>query len=202
MLVKWMRCSVVDRVGFERGQRKWAGLLGEPGFRAQGGGWSRAQPGVAHLFGFWESRAFYDSFMARSHDRLAASQAGTYQDMRVRLFEYRFDVKMGFEPHFADSDLLRVAHYRVHRERAEHFALMQEKVWNPAMAGSPGMLRGVFAEAEPECEFLVLSMWNSAAERAKYRTERVERLALRAQTGADVAAINGDVIDMETSWTV
>ncbi|TDC72735.1 DUF4937 domain-containing protein, partial [Streptomyces hainanensis] len=28
MLVKWMRCTVVDKVGFERGQRKWAGLLG------------------------------------------------------------------------------------------------------------------------------------------------------------------------------
>ncbi|KAA0922400.1 DUF4937 domain-containing protein, partial [Streptomyces sp. ID05-04B] len=28
MLVKWIRCTVVDRRGFERGQRKWAGLLG------------------------------------------------------------------------------------------------------------------------------------------------------------------------------
>lgn len=197
-----MRCTVIDRVGFERGQRKWAGLLGEPGFRAQGGGWSRGRPGVAHLFSFWDSRALYDSFMARSHDRLAAAQAGTYQDMRVRLFQHRFDVKMGFEPNFTDADLLRVAHCRVHPERAEHFALMQEKVWNPAMAGSPGMLRGVFAEAEAECEFVVLSMWHAAAERAKYRTERVERLALRAQTGADVTSIAGDVIDMQASWSV
>ncbi|RBM11140.1 DUF4937 domain-containing protein [Streptomyces sp. PT12] len=197
-----MRCTVLDRPGFERGQRKWAGLPGEPGFRAQGGGWSRSQPGVVHLFGFWESRAFYDSFMARSHDRLAAAQTGTYQDMRVRLFQYRFDVKMGFEPRFTEANLLRVAHLRVHPDRAEHFALMQEKVWNPAMAGSPGMLRGVVAEAEPESEFLVLSMWDSAAERAKYRTERVERLVLRSQMGADVAAINGDIIDMEPSWTV
>ncbi|GAA1923318.1 YdbC family protein [Streptomyces sodiiphilus] len=202
MLVKWMRCTVVDRGGFERGQRKWAGLLGEPGFRGQGGGWSRSRPGVVHLFGFWESRVLYDSFMARSHDRLAASQSGTYRDMEVRLFEYRFDVKMGFEPRFTDADLLRVAHCRVHQDRADHFALMQEKVWNPAMAGSPGMLRGVFAQAEPDHEFLVLSMWDSAAERAKYRTERVERLALRAQTGADIASIAGDVIDMEPAWTV
>ena len=36
----------------------------------------------------------------------------------------------------------------------------------------------------------------------KYRTERVERLALRAQTEADVAALTGDVVDMESSWTV
>ncbi|WP_103503151.1 MULTISPECIES: DUF4937 domain-containing protein [unclassified Streptomyces] len=202
MLVKWMRCSVTDRVGFERGQRKWAGLLGEPGFRGQGGGWGRGGPDTVHMFGFWESRALYDSFMARSHDRLAASQAGTYRDVQVRLFEYRFDVKMGFEPRFTDADLLRVAHYQVREDRGEHFALMQEKVWNPAMAGSPGMLRGVFAEAEKVREFLVLSMWDSGAERAKYRRERVERLALRAQTGADIAAITGDVIDLEPTWTV
>ncbi|MGY1456936.1 YdbC family protein [Streptomyces sp. SS8] len=202
MLVKWMRCTVVDRRGFERGQRKWAGLLGEPGFRAQGGGWSRSRPGVAHLFGFWESRAFYDSFMARSHNRLAASQNGTHKDAQVRLFEYRFDVKVGFRPQFTDADLLRVAHCRVRPDRIEHYTLMQEKVWNPAMAGSPGMLRGVFAQAQAEDEFLVLSMWDSAAEHGKYRTERIERLALRAQLGADVTAVGGDVIDLEPSWTV
>lgn len=202
VLVKWMRCTVVDRRGFERAQRKWAGLLGEPGFRGQGGGWSRSRADVAHLLSFWESRAFYDSFMARSHDRLHASQIGTYKDLQVRLFEYRFDVKTGFQPVFTEADLLRVAHSRIREDRVDHFILMQEKVWNPAMAGSPGMLRGVFAQAEPENEFLVLSMWDSAAEHGKYRAERVERLALRAQTGADVVAIAGDVIDLEPAWTV
>ncbi|MEU3351234.1 YdbC family protein [Streptomyces sp. NPDC037389] len=201
MLVKWIRCTVVDRRGFERGQRKWAGLLGEPGFRGQGGGWSRARPGVVHLFGFWESRSFYDSFMARSHDRLAAAQAGTFRNVQVRLFEHRFDVKVGFRPQFGDADVMRFAHCRVHEDRVEHFTLMQEKVWNPAMAGSPGMLRGVFGEA-PGPEFLVLSMWNSGAEHGKYREDRVERLALRAQTEADVAAITGDVVQIEQAWTV
>ncbi|MEC4015863.1 YdbC family protein [Streptomyces sp. H27-D2] len=201
MLVKWIRCTVGDRRGFERGQRKWAGLLGEPGFRGQGGGWSRARPGVAHLFGFWESRAFYDSFMARSHDRLAAAQSGTFQDAQVRLFEYQFDVKVGFRPQFSDADVLRVAHCGVRADRVEHFTLMQEKVWNPAMAGSPGMLRGMFGRA-PGDEFLVLSMWDSATERGKYRPERVERLALRAQMAVDVTALAGDVVDLEPSWTV
>ncbi|MCD9145574.1 YdbC family protein [Streptomyces albireticuli] len=201
MLVKWIRCTVTDRRGFERGQRKWAGLLGEPGFRGQGGGWSRSRPHVAHLFGFWESRAFYDSFMARSHDRLAAAQSGTYRDIQVRLFEHRFDVKVGFRPQFSDADVVRVAHCRVREDRVEHFTLMQEKVWNPAMAGSPGMLRGLFGQA-PGPEFLVLSMWNSEAEHGKYRTERVERLALRAQTETDVAAIGGDIVSIEPSWTV
>ncbi|MEU4209086.1 YdbC family protein [Streptomyces sp. NPDC026206] len=201
MLVKWIRCTVVDRRGFERGQRKWAGLLGEPGFRGQGGGWSRARSDVVHLFGFWESRAFYDSFMARSHDRLAASQAGTFKNAQVRLFEHRFDVKVGFRPQFTDADVVRFAHCRVREDRVEHFTLMQEKVWNPAMAGSPGMLRGVFGEA-PGQEFLVLSMWNSVAEHGKYRADRVERLGLRAQTEADVAAITGDVVEIEQAWTV
>ncbi len=201
VLVKWIRCTVVDRRGFERGQRKWAGLLGEPGFRGQGGGWSRQRAGVAHIFAFWESRAFYDSFMARSHDRLAAAQAGTFKDPQVKLFEYRFDVKTGFEPRFTDSDLIRVALCQVREDRVEHFTLMQEKVWNPAMAGSPGMIRGMFAEA-PEQEFMILSMWRAAAEHGKYRTERVERLALRAQTETDIAALSGDIVELEPSWTV
>ncbi|MFJ8882062.1 YdbC family protein [Streptomyces sp. NPDC102402] len=201
MLVKWIRCSVVDRRGFERGQRKWAGILGEPGFLGQSGGWSRGRPEVAHVFAFWENRVFYDSFMARGHDRLAASQSGTYKDMRVKLFEYRFDVKTGFEPDFTDADVVRVAHSRVYEDRVDHFALMQQKVWNPAMAGSPGMLRGVFGEA-PGHEFLVLSMWQSSAERGKYRPEGLARLSARAETERDVEALTGDVVQLEPSWTV
>ncbi|MCY0944191.1 MULTISPECIES: YdbC family protein [Streptomyces] len=201
MLVKWIRCTVTDRRGFERGQRKWAGLPGEPGFRGQGGGWSRGRQGVAHVFTFWESRSFYDSFMARAHDRLAAAQNGTYTDLRATLFDHRFDVKTGFEPRFTDADVVRVAHTRVREGRVDHFALMQEKVWNPAMAGSPGMVRGLFGEA-PGREFLVLSMWHAAGEHGKYRQERVERLSLRAQIQADVEALTGDVVDLEPSWTV
>ncbi|MGC5345379.1 YdbC family protein [Streptomyces sp. DT171] len=201
MLVKWIRCTAVDRRGFERGQRKWAGLLGEPGFRGQGGGWSRERPDVAHVFAFWENRVFYDSFMARGHEQLAAAQSGTYKDAQVKLFEYRFDVKTGFEPVFTDVDVVRVAHSRVHEDRVEHFSLMQRQVWNPAMAGSPGMVRGAFGEA-PGHEFLVLSMWQSSAERGKYRPNSVERLSLRAGIEEDVAALAGDVVQLEPSWTV
>ncbi|MFF3394521.1 YdbC family protein [Streptomyces sp. NPDC002669] len=201
MLVKWIRCTVVDRRGFERGQRKWAELLGEPGFRGQGGGWSRERPDVAHVFAFWENRVFYDSFMARAHDDLAAAQSGTYSGIQVKLFEYRFDVKTGFEPRFTDADVVRVAHSKVREDRVEHFALMQERVWNPAMAGSPGMLRGVFGEA-PGHEFLVLSMWQSSAERGKYRAGSIERLSQRARIEDDVAELAGDVVQLEPSWTV
>lgn len=191
----------MDRGGFERGQRKWAGLPGEPGFRGQGGGWSRTRPGVAHLVAFWESRAFYDSFMARSHDRLAAAQVGTYKNGQTRLFEHELDVKVGFRPVFTDADVLRLAYCQVRAGRVDHYKLMQEKVWNPAMAGSPGMLRGMLGRAPGE-EFLVLSMWQSAAERGKYRPERLERLALRAQTAADIMGVTGDVVELEPSWTV
>ncbi|MFE4454991.1 YdbC family protein [Streptomyces sp. NPDC056796] len=201
MLVKWIRCTVVDNHGFEREQRKWAGLSGEPGFLAQGGGWSRLQPKVAHVFAFWENRVFYDSFMARGHDRLAAAQSGMYTDMRVNLFEYRFDVKTGFVPDFTDADVVRVAHSRVREDRVDNYALMQQRVWNPAMAGSPGMLRGLFGEA-PGSEFLVLSMWQSSAERGKYRPEGVARLSARAETERDVEWFSGDVVRLEPSWTV
>jgi hypothetical protein len=94
-----------------------------------------------------------------------------------------------------------VAHCKVREDRVEHYSLMQEKVWNPAMAGSPGMVRGVFGEA-PGCEFLVMSMWLSSAEHGKYRDERIERLLLRAQTQTDVVALAGDVVELEPSWTV
>uniref|UniRef100_A0AAU3GT25 YdbC family protein n=1 Tax=Streptomyces sp. NBC_01401 TaxID=2903854 RepID=A0AAU3GT25_9ACTN len=201
MLVKWIRCTVVDRHGFERGQRKWAALLGEPGFRSQSGGWSRGQPEVAHVFAFWENRVFYDSFMARGHDRMAAAQTGMYKDMQVKLFEYRFDVKTGFVPVFTDADVVRVAHSQVYEDRVDHFSLMQQRVWNPAMAGSPGMLRGVCGEA-PGHEFLVLSMWQSSSERGKYRPEGVARLSARAETERDVESLTGDVVQLEPSWTV
>src|SRR3954451_3472697 len=108
---------------------------------------------------------------------------------------------MGFQPQFADADLLRVAHCRVHRERAEHFTLMQERVWNPAMAGSPGMLRGVFAEGE-EGDFLVLSLWDTSTEKGKYRDSSVARLSARADLEADVLSVAGDVVDLVPAWTV
>lgn len=196
-----MRCAVVDRHGFEQGQRQGAGLLDEPGFRGQGGGWSRGRPDVAHVFAFWENRVFYDSYMARTGDGATVGRPGAYGEAQVKLFEYRFDVKTGFEPDFTDADVVRVAHSKVREDRVEHFALMQQRVWNPAMAGSPGMLRGVFGEA-PGHEFLVLSMWQSSSERGKYRIQSAERLSERAETETDVLALNGDVVQLEPSWTV
>ncbi len=201
MLVKWIRCRVVDRTGFERAQREWSALYGEPGFRGQGGGWGREQPDEAHIFCFWESRAYYDMFMAGRHDAIAAAQTETYDRSDVRLFEKRQEVKVGFQAHFADTDLLRAAHCRVRPSHVDHFMTMQEKVWNPAMAGSPGMLRGVFAEGAGS-EFLVLSMWDSATERGKYRDAAVGRLEQRASLDEDVLSVAGEIVDVVQDWTV
>ncbi|GAA1901735.1 DUF4937 domain-containing protein [Streptantibioticus ferralitis] len=201
MLVKWSRCRVVDRMGFERGQREWSGLLGEPGFRGQGGGWGRSRPDEAHIFCFWENRRFYDMFMAGPHDAIAVAQAGTYDRADVRLFEQRQEVKVGFRAQFRDTDLVRAAHLRVRPEQVDHFMTMQEKVWNPAMAGSPGMLRGIFAEGAGS-EFLVLSMWDSSTERGKYRPAAVGRLEERAELDADLVSVAGDIIDVVQAWTV
>ncbi len=201
MLVKWIRCRVLDRARFESGQREWTGLLGEPGFRGQGGGWGRGRPDEAHLFCFWENRSYYDMFMAGSHDAMAAAQNGSYDRADVRLFEQRLEVKVGFRAQFGDTDLLRAAHCRVRPSQVEHFTLMQQKVWNPAMAGSPGMLRGVFAEGAGS-EFLVLSMWDSATERGKYRDAAVDRLEERAGVHDDVLSVAGDVVDVVRGWTV
>lgn len=201
VLVKWFRCRVLDRAGFERGQREWAGLLGEPGFRGQGGGWGRRRGDEAHVFCFWETRDHYDAFMAGPHDTFAVAQANTFDRADVRLFEERQEVKVGFQAKFADADLLRAAHCRVRPAQVEHFTLMQKKVWNPAMAGSPGILRGVFAEGAGS-EFLVLSMWDSANERAKYRDAAVSRLEERAGLHEDVLSVAGEIVDVVQGWTV
>lgn len=201
VLVKWIRCGVVDQSVFDQGQRRWAALREQPGFRGQGGGWSRSQPGVAHLFGFWDDQRAYDAFMSGPHDGIAAAQEGTYEMLGVRLFEHRLDVKVGFEPHFTDVDLIRVALCKVRPERVEHFTEMQLRVWNPAMAGSPGMIRGCFGQG-PDHDFLVLSMWNSATEHGKYREGSVTRLSDRAELDADVLSVAGDVVDVVKGWTV
>ncbi|NUS12069.1 MAG: YdbC family protein [Streptomyces sp.] len=201
MLVKWIRCGVLDQDGFDRGQRRWTALRERPGFHGQGGGWSRSQPGVAHVFTFWDGQPSYDAFMAGPHEEMASAQAGTYEMLAARTFARRLEVKVGFEPHFADADLLRVALCKVRPDRVAHFVQMQERVWNPAMAGSPGMLRGVFAEGA-EGDFLVLSAWDSATEHGKYREAAVTRLSQRADLDADVLSVAGDVVDVVPEWTV
>jgi hypothetical protein len=156
---------------------------------------------VPHLFAFWDGQRSYDAFMAGPHEGIAAAQQDTFETLTVRLFQHRLDVKVGFAPTFTDADLLRVALCKVRPERVDHFTQMQHKVWNPAMAGSPGMLRGVFGQSAGN-DFVVLSMWDSATERGKYREGAVSRLSERAELDADVLSVAGDVVDVVQAWTV
>lgn len=156
---------------------------------------------MAHLFTFWDAQRSHDAFMAGPHDGIAAGQQGTFEMLAVNLFEHRLDVKVGFEPRFGDTDLLRVALCKVRPERVEHFTLMQQRVWNPAMAGSPGMLRGIFGQGAGN-DFVVLSMWNTATEHGKYREGAVSRLSERAELDVDVLSVTGDVVDVVQAWTV
>ncbi|HET8683432.1 MAG TPA: YdbC family protein [Micromonosporaceae bacterium] len=95
MLVKWVWCGVVDRAAFDGGQRGWGGLRGLPGFLGQGGGYSRSRPAVAHIFSCWADPHSYETFMAQAHDRFAATQAGTYRSIEVRLFDRLMDTPPG-----------------------------------------------------------------------------------------------------------
>jgi heme-degrading monooxygenase HmoA len=201
MLIKWIECAVADRDAFDHAQRAWTALRGVPGFLGQGGGWSRRRPGTAHVFGCWADRTAYDRFMADAHDDVAAKGAAAYEMIKVRVFAHRMDVGEPFPADFAGASLIRLAHCHVNADRRAHFVAAQADVWNPGMAGAPGMRGGLFAQ-RGDTEFLVLSAWRSAAEHERYRTERFPRLRERSGVSADLSAITGDQVDVVSAWTV
>lgn len=89
MLIKWVRCEVVDRAAFDLGQRGWGSLAELPGFLGQCGGWSG--PGVAHVLAFWRSAEDHAAFLGGPHDELAETQRGSYGRIDVRLFDQEPD---------------------------------------------------------------------------------------------------------------
>lgn len=201
MLVKWITCGVTDPVAFDHGQRTWTELRDLPGFLGQGGGRSRRDPGLVHVFGCWADRPSHAAFMGRTHDRIAVAQAGTYDTIEVRLFEHRMDIGDPFPADFTGASMLRLAHCHVKASRRAHFIRAQAEVWNPGMAGAPGMLRGVFAQGGAD-EFLVLSLWASVADHEDYLRDRFPTLRRRSGAADDLAGITGDLVDLEPAWTV
>jgi heme-degrading monooxygenase HmoA len=201
VLVKWITCEVMDRREFDRGQRAWAAPRDAPGLLGQGGGWSLRTPGTAHIFASWADRASYQAFMDGQHDAIAGSQAGTYASIRVRLLEHLLDIARPAGAGFPDASLLRLAHCHVRPARAAHFVSAQEAVWNPGMATAPGMLGGLFAQAT-DTEFLVLSMWRSAADHQRYQAKDFPRLRRQAAAAEDLAEITGDLVQIEQEWSV
>jgi hypothetical protein len=75
------------------------------------------------------------------------------------------------------------------------------EVRNPGMAGAPGMLDGVFAQAVGP-EFLVLSTWTSPADHEKYRAERFTGPRRRAAAAEDLADVAGYLVQVERAWSV
>jgi Domain of unknown function (DUF4937 len=156
VLIKWVACRAVDRAAFHRGQQAWAELRGVAAFLGQCGGWSRLDGGIAHIFGCWADERSYRTFMAETHDPIAAVQAGSFGSIDVRLFDHRLDIGAGFLADDAPAALVRLTHCQVRADRQAHFVGAQAEVWNPGMSTAPGMLGGTFAQ-RTDTEFLVLS---------------------------------------------
>ncbi|GIF08413.1 hypothetical protein Asi03nite_59510 [Actinoplanes siamensis] len=156
---------------------------------------------MAQIFGFWSDPPAYRAFMDCAHDRIAAAQTGTYDDLRVRVLEQRRGIAAGLPAGLDGSSLLRLAHCQVRERRRDHFIRAQVEVWNPGMAASRGMRGSIFAESA-EADFLVLSAWNTAEDHQLYLDERFERLHAAAEADADLDAVTGDVVDLEPGWTV
>jgi heme-degrading monooxygenase HmoA len=201
MLVKWITCWPTDRAAFGLGQEAWGELHGVPGFLGQGGGWSRNTAGMVQIFGFWSDPSSYQAFMDGAHDRIAAAQVGTFEDLRVRVFGQRLNIGHGFPASLSAVSLLRLAHCQARRHRQAHFVRTQASVWNPGMAASSGMCGGVFAQSG-DLEFLVLSAWRTSEDHQRYLDERFDRLRERAGLTADLDSVTGDLVDLEPSWTV
>ena len=201
MLVKWVRCHVVDAAAFERGQRGWAALSGLPGFLGQCGGWSRREPGVAHVLACWRGAGEHAAFLRGAHDGIAAGQAGSYDRIEVRLLDRVLDVGAGVPPDLPAGAVARLAHCRVRPDRVAHFERAQAEVWNPGMRAAPGMRGGVFARRDP-AEFLVFSVWRTVADHERYRVERLPELRRRAGAADDLVEVTGDLVDLVPAWTV
>ena len=201
MLVKWITCWASDQDAFSLGQQAWTELHGVPGFLGQGGGWSSITAGVAQIFGFWRDPSSYLAFMDWGHDRIAAAQVGTFDELRIRTFNRRLDIGHGFPLDLSVVSLLRLAHCHVRERRQAHFVRAQTELWNPGMAAAPGMCGGVFAQ-NGEVEFLVLSAWRTAGHHQRYLKERFGQLHDRAGLTVNLEALTGDLVALEPNWTV
>lgn len=201
MIIKWVNCHVVDADSFDRGQRAWSELSGVPGFLGQCGGWSRREPGRAHVFAWWRRRPDHESFLAGAHDHLAAGQVGTFDTIETGLWERHLDVGATLPTDVPAGSVVRLAHCHVRDGRQEHFVRAQADVWNPGMGTAPGMRGGVFARRD-RTEFLVLSLWNSVADHERYLTERFPGLRERSRVADDLDGITGDLIELDPAWTV
>lgn len=200
VLLKWIRCSVTDPMGFDRGQREWTKATGIAGLIDQRGGWDTRFDGTAHVFAFWTDMDSHCHFLAGAHDKLAAAQAGTYTDVDVRLSACRQEI--GYRPAQPyGPEVLRIAHCQVRPDRAPHFVEAQTTVWNPGMAQTPGFHGGVFAQRD-EDDFLVLTQWESSDAHANYQRTVFPHLRERAHPELDLRSIRGYEVALDAAWNL
>jgi len=212
MLLKLISCRVLPgrRAAFDEGQRQWTALASIPGFIGQCGGW-RGDGAV--IIGLWMDAPSYDHFMQHEHDRIAANagQAGSYEALRIELFDEQLDMPGGDAGAAVADCRYRITHARhlryaqctVRPEGVDHFYAMQREVWAPGLRQAPGMLGGCFWRSRrATADFVVSTLWAGADEHARYTRTTLPALRARAQPDDDVSGLESIDLALEPGWTV
>lgn len=201
MLIKWINCIVKpgQRDRFSLAQQKWSKLKDIDGFIAQTGGWNEKDPLNACIMGMWRDLDSYQTFMNEYHDEIFQKngQVNTYDQIEVRLFHSLMDIPGEFSNlHQAlkSAAVIRVSVNHVYEDRKNHFAEVQEKIWNPGMGEAEGMLYGLVGHSQQshqsqESLYLITSFWRDQASHQRYKTEVFP-----------IQFISGKIVLLEESW--
>jgi len=174
MYVKLIRCRVaLDlKERFSRGQLRWSGLAGVPGFVAQVGGWSRRDEAV--ILAVWQDQPSYVAFMRDVHDAVfeGGEQPGSYHWSKVTLWPGVTAISghpsVSSPRAWLDVEVLRLTRCVVpETAHRAHFEERQRRIWAPSMASNEGMRGGIFCRNE--AEYLVVTGWQTAASHTAWR---------------------------------
>jgi len=210
MLIKLIVCRVPSqhRERFARGQRRWSILSGAPGFLGQLGGWNRDDPSQAVIVGLWRSDGAYANFMADMHDPIfeGGEQPGSYDAISVTLWDQLCDMPgmtAAIPTAIRVSGLIRLARCELLPNRRDHFVRAQHTIWNPGMGACDGILAGAFTQSrDRDDEFLVCTLWRSAADHQAYLAGPFTELRRRSEVEKDCASLTGYVVATVPDWSV
>jgi heme-degrading monooxygenase HmoA len=207
MLIKRIVCDIPaeSRSGFDSAQRSWRTIAAVPGLVSQFGGFTANK---AHILSLWRDHDSYRAFMESAHDDVTSQNAQHrfYTAIKVDLLGEEFGMPgsscSSIVEALPDARLLRIANCDVKPLRDEHFVQMQREIWHPAMRAS-GMLAGTFAHARSEPnQYLVASLWQSAATHDAYVHGALPTLRREAKPEIDLDSLSGELIELEPAWTV
>lgn len=210
MIIKRIICKVKEseKETFYEHQKQWKPLSKVKGFLGQIGGWNNKQPLTACIYSFWKSEKEYQEFMEKVHDQIFVNsgQANTYKSINVSLFEEKLSIP-GFEDNIIavirKSNYIRIALSQVKEHKLKRFVEIQDKVWNPGMGKSKGMLGGTFATNQKQHNtFLVLTGWRSESDHQNYMKENFPELLKKAKPKDDVLELTGEQFKVEEAWRV